>query len=151
MCRPCSENGKPKILLPFDRREAWDFSDEKIASLRRSLVTGSKYSVVDRASTYTPTASQRAAVGRPVDSVFQVFSEEQTKLQKEDDKHLFLPNEVDLSPPFHCKDPASSADGPPPCPLHTRMNQPETGASGVPRRTLLTADGFQNLTSILEP
>ena len=29
------------------------------------------------------------------------------------------------------------------------MNQ--TGATGVPRRTLLTADGFQNLTSILEP
>ena len=133
------------------RGKAWDFSDEKIASLRRSLVTGSKYSVVDRARTYTPTASRRAVVGRPVDSVFQVFSEEQTKLQKEDDKHLFLPNEIDLSPPFHCKDPASSADGPPPCTSRTRRNQ--TGASGVrtSRRTLLTADGFQNLTSMLEP
>ena len=42
------------------RAKAWDFSDEKIASLRRSLVTGSKYSVVDQAArTYTPTARRR--------------------------------------------------------------------------------------------
>ena len=80
------------------RAKAWDFSDEKIASLRRSLVTGSKYSVVDRARTW---ARRQAVEGRPVDSVFQVFSEEQTKLQKEDDKHLILPNEVDL--PFTAK------------------------------------------------
>ena len=79
------------------RAKAWEFSDEKIASLRRSLVTGSKYSAVDRARTYTPTARRQAVEGRPVDSVFQVFSEAQTKLQKEDDKHLILSNEVDLS------------------------------------------------------
>ena len=85
------------------RAKAWDFSDEKIASLRRSLVTGSKYmyGVVDRARTYTPTARRQAVEGRPVESVFQVISEEQTKLQKEDDKHLILPNEVDL--PFTTK------------------------------------------------
>ena len=71
------------------RAKAWDFSDEKFASLRRSLVTGTKYSVVDQAArTYTPTARR---IGRPVDSVFQVLSEEQTKLQKEDDKRLILP------------------------------------------------------------
>ena len=54
-----SGKGKPKILLPFDHSKAWDFSNEEIASLRRSPVTGSKYSVVDRARTYTPTARRR--------------------------------------------------------------------------------------------
>ena len=64
-------------------------------------MTGSKYSVVDRARTYTPTARRRAVAGRPVDSVFQVLSEEEIKLQKEDDKRPILQNEVDL--PFTAK------------------------------------------------
>ena len=52
-----SGKGKPKIFLPFGHSKAWDFSDEEIASLLCSPVTGSKYSVVDR--TYTPTARRR--------------------------------------------------------------------------------------------
>ena len=50
---------------------------------------------------------------------------------------------------FHYKNPASSPDGPPPCTSHKRTNR--TGATGAPRRALLTADGFKNLTSMLEP
>ena len=56
LCRCRSGKGKPKIFLPFDHSKARDFSDEEIATLRRWPVTGSKYSVVDRARTYTPTA-----------------------------------------------------------------------------------------------
>ena len=124
--------------------KAWDFSDERIASLRRSLVTGSKYSVVDQARTYTytPTAHRRP----PVDSVFQVLSEEQTKLQKEDDKHLILPNEVDL--PFSAKS----------CKQRWRtsavhiahMHEPDRGYRRSPTNAL-DCWRLSNLTSILEP
>ena len=62
LCRRRSGKGKPKIYLPFDHSKAWDFSDEEIASWRRSPVTGSKYSVVDRDRTYTPTARRRPPV-----------------------------------------------------------------------------------------
>ena len=59
LCRRRSGKGKPKIFLPFDHSKAWHFSEEEIASWRRSPVTGSKYSAVDRERTYTPTASRR--------------------------------------------------------------------------------------------
>ena len=38
LCRRRSGKGSPKFFLPFDSK-AWIFSDEEIASLRRSPVT----------------------------------------------------------------------------------------------------------------
>ena len=58
---------------------------------------------------------QRPVLGRLIDSAFQLLTQRQphsprTNLEKEDGKGLIHPKYIGL--PFHCKNPASSADAP---------------------------------------
>ena len=144
LCRRRSGKGKPKIFLPFDHSNAWDFSDEEIASLRRSPGTGSKYSVVDRHRTYTPTARRRAPVhcrqcSRSCLNTI-LSTQEQTWRKTMVSVSSYNMKRTSLSLQKSCKQRWRTSA--------VHISHTQTGAPGAPRRALLTADGFQNLTSM---
>ena len=90
--------------------------------------------LIERARTH-----QRPVVGRLVDSVLQVLSQHHPRNPRTNfEKDLVSVSSYKWSGlPCHCKNPASSADGPPPCTSHTR--KPGLPALNDERCCLLTA------------